>query len=454
MSSKKTLSENKNSNKKTLVTVGGNLPRPGQTGARTIVLTQTQRFNIDMASYMAAIRGAENVDYSRRVKLYDLYSEICMDTHLSSVIDKRKSAILFTPITFKRNGIPDDSINEQLQSPWFYRFLSDVWDAQIWGFSLFQFYTDGEWLNYNLIPRKHIDPVKRLIMHMQTDIHGENWDNFDDLLFVGNPDDLGMLAKAAPYVIYKRGTMADWAQFSEIFGMPIREYTYDGNDENARRQTLLDVVNDGGAAVVIHPEGSNLRLVESGNKTGSADLYDRFTDRCNAEISKLFLGNTLTTEASATGTQALGTIQKKGENLINLADRKYILNILNYDMRDIFVAFGINTVGGRFEFVEPEEISASDKIAIIEKLHNMGLPIAHDYLYEHFGIEKPDNYNELIDDRKQQQEQQQQEQQQEQQQQKQEQQQQPEKKQATNRLSRFFAEALGKEGNGKTVLKW
>jgi phage gp29-like protein len=440
--------------KKGQITVGGNLPRPGQTGARTIVLTQTQRFNIDMANYMTAIRGAENVDYSRRVRLYDLYSEVLMDAHLSSVVNKRKSAILFTPITFKRNGVPDNSINEQLQSPWFYRFLSDIWDAQIWGFSLFQFYTDGEWLNYNLIPRKHVDPVKRLIMRMQTDIHGEGWDNFDDLLFVGNPDDLGTLAQAAPYIIYKRNTMADWAQFSEIFGMPVREYTYDGNDENARLKTLLDVVNDGGAAVVIHPEGSGFRFVESGNKTGSADLYERLTERCNAEISKLFLGNTLTTEASATGTQALGTIQKKGENLINLADRKYILNILNYDMTDIFATFGINTAGGSFEFVEPEEVSASDKMAIIEKLHNMGLPIAHNYLYEQFGIEKPDNYNELIEKntvpaiptdpaKPRQQEQRQQEQQQ-----------QPEKKQATNRLSRFFAGAPGKEGNGKTVLKW
>jgi phage gp29-like protein len=435
--------------KKQKITVGGNLPRPGQTGARTIVLTQTQRFNIDIATYMSAIRGAENVDYSRRVKLYDLYSEILMDAHLSSVVGKRKSAILFTPIVFKRDGVPDDNINRQLQSPWFYRFLADVWDAQAWGFSLFQFYMDGEWLNYNLIPRKHVDPVKRLIMCRQTDINGETWDNFADLLFVGNHDDLGTLAQAAPYIIYKRNTLADWAQFSEIFGMPVREYTYDGNDENARWQILRDMLNDGGAGVVIRPEGTGFRFVESGNKTGSAELYERLTERCNAELSKLFLGNTLTTEASDTGTQALGTIQKKSENLINLSDRKYILNILNYDMTDIFAAFGINTEGGEFEFVEPEEVDANDKMAIIEKLHNMGLPISHDYLYKQFGIEKPDNYNELIEKNAE-----------------------PpvpnipnvpnvpdvpnvpeqEKKQVTNRISRFFAEALGKRA--KNHLKW
>jgi phage gp29-like protein len=384
----------KRKNKK--ITVSGNLPRPGQTGARTIVLTQAQRFGMDMATYMAAIKGAENVDYSRRVKLFDLFLEIQMDAHLASVISKRKSAIQFTPIEFRRNGVPDDVINRQLQSPWFYRFISDAWDSQTWGFSLFQFFMDGEWINYNLIPRKHVDPVKRLIMHRQSDIHGESWDEFDDLLFIGNPDDLGILAQAAPYIIYKRNTMADWAQFSEIFGMPIREYTYDGNDDEARRKILDDAYNDGGAAVVIHPEGSGFGFVESGNKTGSSDLYERFTERCNSEISKLFLGNTLTTEASDTGTHALGTIQKKSESLINLADRKHILNILNYDMTDIFTALGFDVSGGSFEFVEPEEVDPIDKITIIEKLYNLGLPISRNYLHEQFGIEKPDSGDELI----------------------------------------------------------
>ena len=366
------------------------------TPGRTIILTQPQRFFIDISTYMNAIRNAENVDYSRRTKLYDLYSEILMDAHLAAVVNKRKSAILFTPVEFSRNGVPDDVINEQLKSPWFSSFLSDAWDAQIWGFSLMQFYLDKGWLNYNLIPRKHVDPIKRLIMRQQTDITGENWDSFDDLAFIGKPDDLGVLAQASPYVIYKRNTLADWAQFSEIFGMPIRKYTYDGNDEEARQRTVNDAYNEGGAAVYILPEGSNLELVESGNKTGSAEVYERLTERCNSEISKLFLGNTLTTEASETGTQALGTIQKLGERLINMADRKYILNILNYDMTDIFTSMGFNTKGGTFEFVEPEEVDAVEKMNIVEKLHNMGLPISHDYLYDKFGIEKPDNYNELI----------------------------------------------------------
>ena len=387
--------------KKNRITVGGNFPRPGQTGRSTIILTQAQRFNIDIANYMAAIKNAENVDYTRRVKLYDLYSEILTDTHLSSVIEKRKSAILFTPIVFKRKGETDEKIKEQLESPWFLEFLSDLWDSKLWGFSLFQFYMDKEWLKYDLIPRKHVDPVRKTIMRQQVDITGESFDNFFDLLFVGKSDNLGELAKSAPHVIYKRNTTGDWAQFSEIFGSPVREYTYDGNDENARAQIINDANNDGGAAVVIHPEGSGFNFVESNNKTGTVDVYDRFIARCNSELSKQYLGNTLTTEASEKGTQALGTVQKEGEETINKADEKFILNVLNYEMYDIFTGFGFNTKGGKFEFEKIDKVNLKELLEIVTKLHDLGLPISADYLYETFGVEKPENYEELINNIKQ-----------------------------------------------------
>ena len=52
--------------KKEKITVSGNTPRPGQTGARTIVLTQPKRFGIDISDYTTSVHAAENVDYSRR----------------------------------------------------------------------------------------------------------------------------------------------------------------------------------------------------------------------------------------------------------------------------------------------------------------------------------------------------------------------------------------------------
>lgn len=382
------------SKKNKRITISGNIPRLNQKQPAIIRLTQPKRFNIDTSDFMAAIHAAENVDYAQRTKLYDLYTDILLDAHLSSVIDKRKNAVLSSSVEFQRNGKPDDAINEQILSPWFYRCVSDILDARFWGFSLLQFYKNNEWIDYDLVPRKHVEPIRRLILSRQTDIQGISWDEFSDLLFVGRDADLGLLAKAAPWVIYKRNTTADWAQFSEVFGMPIQEYIYDTDDEDARERALQDANSIGSLATFIHGKDTELQLREAGNKTGFADVYERLVERCNSEISKLILGNTLTTESSDNGTQALGTVHKKVEESVAKADREYVLKVLNYDMTDIFARMGINTSGGKFCFPEKKDVDPNTEMSILTQLHTtFSLPIDDDYLYEKFGIEKPKDYD-------------------------------------------------------------
>ena len=382
------------SKKNKRITISGNIPRLNQKQPAIIRLTQPKRFNIDTSDFMAAIHAAENVDYAQRTKLYDLYTDILLDAHLSSVIDKRKNAVLSSSVEFQRNGKPDDAINEQILSPWFYRCVSDILDARFWGFSLLQFYKNNEWIDYDLVPRKHVEPIRKLILSRQTDIQGISWDEFSDLLFVGRDADLGLLAKAAPWVIYKRNTTADWAQFSEVFGMPIQEYIYDTDDEDARERALQDANSIGSLATFIHGKDTELQLREAGNKAGSADVYERLVERCNSEISKLILGNTLTTESSDNGTQALGTVHKKVEESVAKADREYVLKVLNYDMTDIFARMGINTSGGKFCFPEKKDVDPNTEMSVLTQLHTtFSLPIDDDYLYEKFGIEKPKDYD-------------------------------------------------------------
>lgn len=364
----------------------------GQTSKKVIQLSQPQRFHVDISDYINAIRSAENVDWSYRARLFDLYNNSLTDTHLSSVIQKRKATLTSSPIKFmKKDGQYDETINELIDSPWFFKFIDACLDARFWGFSLFQFDVDKDgFVTCDIINRKHVDPEKRIILKNQYDQTGESFDNFYNLLLVGETQDLGLLAKAVPWVIYKTNAVGDWSQFSELFGMPIREYTYDTSDEDARQRLLADANEQGAASVYIHPNDSGLKFIEAGGKSASSEVYSSLINRCNNEISKLFLGNTLTTEAGDNGTQALGTVQAKGEDLIKQSDRTYILNILNYDVTDMFLSLGIDTRGGKFIFEETEDTDVEKQMRIVQGLYNMGLPISDDYLYEKFGIDKPE----------------------------------------------------------------
>lgn len=380
-----------------MVTASGIMPRPGQSAPGVVILSAPRRFGVDISDYMTAVRSAETVDMPSRTRLYDLYADILMDAHLSSVIDKRINSVLSTDIEFRRkDNKPDDVINEQIRSPWFSRLVRDILMARFWGFTLCQFYRDGEWVDYNLIPRKHACPVRRIIKRYQSDVSGISWEDYDNFLFAGDPEDLGLLAKAAPWVIYKRNTTGDWSQFSEVFGMPIQEYTYDSDDDESRRRAIADASAIGSLATFIHGRDTSLNLIEAGNKAGSADVYERLIERCNSEISKLILGNTLTTEASDTGTQALGTVHKKGEDAIIQADRNYLLDVLNYNLTDILADLGFksNVDGGSFYFPERKVIDDTTRANILVQLANtFHLPVDDDFLYEKFGIDKPADYD-------------------------------------------------------------
>ena len=177
--------------------------------------------------------------------------------------------------------------------------------------------------------------------------------------------------------------------------MPIREYTYDAGDEEARRRLIQDARRQGSNAVYIHPKDSDLTLIEAGNKTGSSELYKTFAEYWDSKMSIRILGNTLTTDVGSSGTQALGTVHKDEEDEMNADDREFILDILNYQMKDLFNALGFNTDGGEFVYAKKDKIDVAQQIDIVQKCSNMGLPIDDDYLYDTFGIEKPKDYNAL-----------------------------------------------------------
>lgn len=389
----------KNSPKQGKIIQGGMLVPQG-TRQPDIVLQMPEIFMFDMNAYMQSVKTARGIDFSNRVRLYDMYDSASLDLHLSGVIAKRMRGVTKIPIEFRRNGVPDDAINNQIKSPWFKQLRKDLVMSEFWGFTLVQFYLNDEGnIRYDLINRKHYDPIHRKLLKYQGSMDGVPMDDFPDMLFVGSERDLGIYAELLPAVLYKRGDMSDWAQFCNIFGMPIREYTYDAGDEDARRRVIADARRQGANAAYIHPKESELKLVEAGNKTGSSDLYRAFAEYWDSKMSIRVLGNTLTTDAKSTGTQALGSVHKEEEDEMNSDDRDFILDILNYDMRPIFASLGFNVEGGEFVYAKKDKINPAQQIDIVQKLSSMGLPIDDDYLYETFCVAKPDNYKQLKEEK-------------------------------------------------------
>ena len=151
-----------------------------------IVLQMPEIFYFDMNAYMNSVKAAKGIDYSNRVRLYDMYESAMLDLHLSGVIAKRMRGVTKIPIEFQRNGEPDDTINAQLRSPWFKQLRKDLVMSEFWGFTLVQFYLDDDGnIRYDLINRKHYDPVHRQVFKYPGAIDGSPVEELQHILFVG-----------------------------------------------------------------------------------------------------------------------------------------------------------------------------------------------------------------------------------------------------------------------------
>jgi phage gp29-like protein len=373
---------------------------PGTTNlvVQKLSITQVNRTNVDIKKWRSAVTSAESVQNPSRSTLYDLYAELLLDAHLQSVLEKRRTAVMNVPVTFRTDGDIDEELEMLIQSPWFSRMIADVLDTKFWGHTLLQFRKDGVFIDYDLIPRKHVMPERGIVKLNQNDSTGLPYRDgaIPGVMEVGSRTDLGLLCQAAPWVIYKRNCMGDYAQYAELFGMPIRKGTYDGYDEIARQKLLNDLAEMGSAGVFVHPEGTSVDFVESTQKGGSNEVYTGLINIANAEISKLILGNTLTTDVGQSGTQALGTIHREVEEQIMQSDRRFVTEVLNYHLSDVLTAFGYNLENGEFAFQDEESIPLKDQIDVLVKARNeLKLPISDDHLYETLGIPKPENYDEL-----------------------------------------------------------
>ncbi len=370
---------------------------PENTIVTHLDIRQIQRGNIDIGKWKNALTAAESTTNPQRKQLYDMYADILVDPHLTSVIEKRKSEICNADIIFTdAKGTPIDPVNDFIRGQWFSRFLRDILDTQFWGYTAIEFTAfEPTGAQYTLIDRRHIHPETHMIVRTPTDTAG--WDFTDPtlspwILTAGHPTDLGLLVKAAPYAIYKRNAMADYAQYCEQFGQPIRKATYNPYDDATRRELQRALTEAGSSLVITIPEGTSMELLYPSNTSGSKDLYADMIATCDAQMSKLFLHETLTTEQGDKGARSLGEVHAEVADAVHAADRRFILSVLNDELLWRLEQRGYPVSDGQFAFETHEDIDLDKQILIDRALTDMGIPLDDDYFYEAYSRPRPADY--------------------------------------------------------------
>ena len=117
----------------------------------------------------------------------------------------------------------------------------------------------------------------------------------------GHPSRGGLLRVTALSFLAKNLALKDWMIFAEIFGMPVRIARYDQSITPDEKQEMLKMLESlGSNAAGIFSRAVELQFIESGQGKAIAP-YGGLIDFLNREMSKAWLGQTLTTETPGLG---------------------------------------------------------------------------------------------------------------------------------------------------------
>ena len=313
----------------------------------------------DIADWRAANQMAIDYENPNRCRLYDIYADCVLDAHLSGCIAQRKGKVLQKDFRLvDQNGKENTAATELLQSEWFADFLSLCLDSIYWGPTLIQLgdiIRDGGPLRFNnveLVPRKHVIPEYGVVVRSP----GDDWrggisyregDVANWCVEVGKPRDLGLLLKCAPSCISKKNMLAYSDVFGAIFGMPMRIARVNSLDEAERAKVEASLRDMGAAQYIVASDGTEIEIKES-SRGDAYNVYDRRVDRCNSELSKVVLNQTMTIDSGSSLSQSevhLEIFERTTES-----DATMCAHIINGRLLPLMVLHGFPVKGLRFQW--------------------------------------------------------------------------------------------------------
>jgi phage gp29-like protein len=200
----------------------------------------------------------------------------------------------------------------------------------------------------------------------------------------------GGLARAAGWAyLFKNYVLKDWVTFTEVFGQPLRVGKYHPGASEQDKQALLQAVSKIGTdAAAIMPESMVIEFTEA-HQNGSAELYQRFCEYLDAQVSKAVLGQTLTTEMPASGgSRAAAEVHEGVRRDILSADARRLAATLARDLVRPIVELnmGPQVRYPKIELGLPDDSDVKVFAEIVAMLADRGLRVGQKTILDRLGI--------------------------------------------------------------------
>jgi hypothetical protein len=360
-----------------------------------LMRTAMQLTKKDIASWRQAWQMAINPEYPQRLRLYEVYTDADVDLHLSGCVSQREGMTLQKAFKMTdKSGRENREASELLETEWFKDFMKLVLDSRYWGHSLIQFGDivtvagKPRFENVELVPRVHVIPEFGVITREAGDDPKRGFDYRRGKIAqwcieAGKPHDLGLLLKCAPPAISKKNMLAFWDGFGELFGMPIRIGKTVSRDPAEITKVEKMLADMGAAPWGLFPEGTEIEIKETA-RGDAFNVYDRRVERCNSEISKGILNQTMTIDSGSSLSQSEVHLEVF-KNIVE-ADADMVRDIINNRLLPFMVMHGFPVEGYRFEWDNTVEYSPDQMRNIEQMLLLAGYDMEPQYFTDKYNI--------------------------------------------------------------------
>lgn len=360
----------------------------------TIVVQPPKRTSQDVGTWIEALKKCEKGQNPTIKDLMDVYTQSLLDDDYITTSQKRIASILNRELIYVNdNGDEYEEVTKWLKSPVFRQFKRDIMETIFWGNSLFEFDYTQDMFNYTLIPRSNVNFITGEVLKQTRDIKGipyrtPEFEKTTMEIRLG----YGLFLPMSLYIILKRNSLGDWANYSELAGNNFRNIRYTGSDPKVRQDAVDALEQAGSSGIIDLPIGVDVDFIRN-SSSSSNQLFENFNERMSMAIIRIILGQSMTTLDTQTGSYGKAEIAKEVEGELFKSDRTYFLDLLNYKFIDVFHQFGFKQIG-EFRLLEDETMSLSDKLDNDIKLSALikeGV-LPQEYIEERYNIQI-DNYN-------------------------------------------------------------
>lgn len=323
--------------------------------------------------WQTATLVAESVVNPLNYLLIAIYRDIETDAHLYALMQTLVLKVLSNNYVWvttdaQGNDTVDQVATEKFRKKWFRKFLINTVNSKFYGYSLNQMgnFVNGYFDDCVLVPRDYVNQrlgiVQLSLSSTQNGVPfvGGEFDNW--VLGVGDVDDLGLLHKAAPLVINKKEILGSWAEAAQIFGMPMRTGKTNISSPKNRQNMEEMLENMGSAAWGVFDKDDVIDFVQ-GKKTDFYMIYDKFIDRVNSELSKLFVLQTGTTDEKA----FVGSAEVHNDILTDVINSliNFVEEVVNERLKPFCLKRGMITDAHTFKCMNDQPLSNEDLLAAL-----------------------------------------------------------------------------------------